>query len=238
MGDKNVLEHTESDIVQWLLDEKGPGYFWRIASILYPPDQYGHMKLTPHQKVNPGWLSLPDKQDIDLLVIPDDRPENSVALQIKQTKIRRDQKGREYLEKKAEKKIEKGIKQSLANVNNSFWLVYFLLVVEYDGSSNSHGFGAPAPSMFGKIDKLLRDSAAKLDEKNEIGLLFLRVSQISTKSIDRSGGVTTQQLQSAVRRNQPSSLTDLLRKLPKMEYHYCNYFSCPYMLLPRNRQEA
>ncbi|MCL4519059.1 MAG: hypothetical protein M1587_07665 [Thaumarchaeota archaeon] len=225
MADKNILKHTEVDMIKWFADLPN-SFVDELEPILYPPDQYGHLELAVYQGLHYTSLNLSEKGEIDLLVFPLNCPENATALQVKQTKFLRDVKGREYFEKNIRKKVKAGIEQSMRDWRTGFWQTFFLLFIEYDGQSNYHGFGAPPPSMFDSIETIVRKTTASLEGNECIGLSVLTVSQISPKSIDFTGGISPKHIRAPMKQPQPSLLTDSLRKLPKVERHYCNVPGC------------
>ena len=225
MADKNILKHTEVDMIKWFADLPN-SFVDELEPILYPPDQYGHLELAVYQGLDYTSLNLSEKGEIDLLVFPPNRPENATALQVKQTKFLRDVKGREYFEKNIRKKVKAGIEQSMRDWRNGFWQTFFLLFIEYDGQSNYHGFGAPPPSMFESIEGVVLATSASVSENDNVGLSLVTVSQTGTKSIDFSGGIAPKHIQGAKKQPQPSRLADSLKKLPKVERHYCNVPCC------------
>ena len=225
MADKNILKHTEEDMIKWFADLPN-SFVDDLEPILYPPDQCGHLELAVYQRIDYTSLNLSEKGEIDLLVFPLNSPENATALQVKQSKFLRDVKGREYFEKNTRKKVRTGIEQSIRDWQNSFWQTFFLLFIEYDGQSNYHGFGAPPPSMFDSIEGVVWATSASVSGNDNVGLSLVTVSQTGTKSIDFSGGIAPKHIQGAKKQPQPSCLTDSLRELPKVERHYCNIPGC------------
>ncbi len=225
MADKNILKHTEEDMIKWFADLPN-SFVDDLEPILYPLDQYEHLELAVYQGIDYTSLNLSEEGEIDLLVFPPNRPENATALQVKQSKFLRDVKGREYFEKNIQKKVRAGIEQSTRDWRNGFWQTFLLLFIEYDGQGNYHGFGAPPPSMFDSIEAVVRATSASVSGNDNVGLSLVTVFQTGTKSIDFSGGISPKHIRGAKKQPQPSCLTDSLRKLPKVERHYCNVPGC------------
>ncbi|MFZ1082613.1 MAG: hypothetical protein WAO19_11895 [Candidatus Kryptoniota bacterium] len=235
---KNVLSYTEDDLINWLLSRP---ILADIMKLLYPPSFWDHVQLDIHQGVRGHEIPAVGNREIDLVVFPKGKPENATTVQVKQTKITLRLNRKEKLDRYCKEKIKKGVQQSVSDIAIGFQRSYFLLVVEYDGSENYHGFFAPAPSQFDQIGKLVSTIASKENPSGTAGLSYLVVSQISSKkTIDAAGALMKPptSLREPLTREQPSSLTRDLSKLPVVDKHYCNISSCPYTYLKLDYQQT
>lgn len=209
-GQRDLMALTEEELVRELFDnanirelvfrQVGLGSGTRVFFEVRRP-----VVEEPSQK--PG--------DIDVLLVPRDKPELSVALQVKPVRARATSSSSED-ELMRFNKLEKLASQTVATIRMGFHRVFAMVVLSVDGSDRtdeSQLFRMARSSTMRILRERIYNARKSVDDA---GVVFVQVLQPTKRSFESRTTVMVGVDKSAQSREAPSRLTERIVELVRM----------------------
>lgn len=199
----------EVDLVKWMLnkDSRRECFFGKVLSnlgshyiiqtIAYPVIQNGE---------SPG--------DVDILVFPKDRSEESIAFEVKRVKVHVEEDDEEKVNKD-EQVIKKGIKQANQLRSLGFHQTYLVIIIVTDGKNR---ITKDMPFRYADSDRVrkLYDTSFNKKLHEGVGVIFVHVSEPSSASVDFIGHFAVCNDKTAIQYDQSNILTERIKVIKEL----------------------
>lgn len=208
----SICDFPEKKTVEYLLGN----YFSKdlliseLASVSTTP----HLDFSPFAEISEPVLEYEDRKkigDVDLLLIPKNRPDVSIAVEFKRVKVKCYSKDDESVNK-VEEIRRKGIKQAKILADIGFSQVYLGIMLQYDGRKmrNEHIFFrySDGPASNDVYDLIYTE---KIDPR--VGIFYLRLNQPTGRNFSKQGSIGIFIDRVAARQKQSFALTNRLKEL-------------------------
>lgn len=181
-NDRSVVLNDEKSIVQWLFNKN----LQLMSSFLYDIfDQPNNVRV--FFEIKDLFFNKTDNRgDIDLLLVDHKQPQKSISFECKRIVATKDSDGKARIRGNSPNKIRKGIIQSNRNQSLGFHKSYLMLIVLDDARYSN------ASNVFHRSNtEDIFDVEIPWNEKlnEEVGIVFLKIKQITDNCIDLSGGI-------------------------------------------------
>jgi len=208
----SICDFSEKGTVEYLVST----YFTRdlLLTELGSFSGTNYPDYRPFVEVSEPVLTYEDQKkigDVDLLLIPKNRPDAAIAIEFKRVKVKCHSKDEESVNK-VEEIRRKGIRQAKALADIGFYQVYLGIILQYDGREmkNEHILSriSDGPRSNDVYELIFTE---EIDQR--VGIFYIRFNQTTGRHFSKQGTIGISVDRVAHRQKQCAYLTNRIKEL-------------------------
>ncbi len=206
-SDKRLISLKEQELVQMILFHPDRKAMLMDYAMLLNPTEYDVFAEVQHGIAHPN--ECPG--DVDIIAIPKNAPQKSVAFEVKRVKVTVHEDGTETVNR--DKQIEeKGVHQANGLLEKGFHKVFLVVIMVTDGQHKTH---KSIPFRYGEQIHKLYTSDRYVGLHPNVGVLIVEITEPTEASYDFSLSYGVHLHKDAQMNEQPLELTEKIVFLGK-----------------------